>query len=108
MPRTVEHIVGIHRLVDERRKQGLSIWQYTLDISDVFHNERLTFEQRRNCIVRRIERSSWYQSEIEERDGLLYELVDELASSENGDEFDAVWDAIYDEADYLRVWIKTI
>ena len=31
----------------------------------------------------------------------------ELAEAENADRFDGVWEAIYDEADYDRVWIDT-
>jgi len=33
--------------------------------------------------------------------------VDELADAETGDDFDAPWDALYDEADLDRVWIAT-
>lgn len=71
-------------------------------MSDVFHNEALTFEQRRDYIVARLRSSAWHRDSE-----AVQEFTDELADSENGDEFDGPWDGLYDEADLDRVWIKT-
>lgn len=101
MPRTVDHIVETHRIARQRRTAGLPIWKYTLNVADVWSNEGMTFQQRRDAIVRRLRKSPWHRSSETVRD-LTYELAD----SETPDEFNVPWDALYDEADYDRVWIK--
>lgn len=102
MIRTVDHIVETHRIARARRAAGQPIWAHHLDVSDVFHNDTLTFEQRRDRIVARLRASVWHRDSE-----TVQELTDELADSENGDEFDGPWDGLYDEADYNRVWIRT-
>jgi hypothetical protein len=81
-----------------------NIWNHKLQLGDVFHNEALTIEQKRNEIVHRIKVSNFYD---EENDGELWEIVDELSGVQDVDEFDAVWDRFYDWADYARVWVET-
>lgn len=103
MPDTVEHRVEMFRLAQERRNGGRPIWDRRIDLSDVFHNEEMTFEQRRNAIVARLRASAWLKGRA---DGLT-DLVDELADTADGDEFDGPWDEIYDYADVERVWIAT-
>jgi hypothetical protein len=103
MPRTIDHIVETYRIAQARRKAGLPAWAHQIDVSDIFHNEALTFEQRRDRIVARLQASAWCRNSE-----AVQELTDELADSENGDEFDGPWDDLYDEADYDRVWIKTV
>jgi hypothetical protein len=102
MPRTVDHIVETHRIARARRDAGQPIWAVRLDVSDVFHNEELTFEQRRDLIVTQLRVSAWHRDSE-----MVQELTDELADTQNGDEFDGPWDRLYDEADYDRVWIRT-
>lgn len=103
MPRTVDHIVETHRIARARRAAGQPIWAHRLDVSDVFHNEALTFEQRRGHIV------AWRRASAWRRDSeVVQELTYELARTQNGDEFDGPWDGLYDEADYDRVWIRTV
>ncbi len=77
-------------------------WKYTINISDVWKNENLTFPERRDAIAARIRKSRWH----EDNSNVQY-LVDELADSETPDEFDGPWSQIYDEADADRIWIKT-
>lgn len=105
MPDTVEHRVEMHRLAQQRRAAGRPVWEHQVDVSDVFHNDDLTFEQRRDKIVARVRQSVWFKSKDESDD--LPQWVEELADAEDTGEFDPVWGAIYDEADYDRVWIKT-
>lgn len=78
-------------------------WLLTVNLADVFRNEELTFEERRDAIVQRIRASGW----ITEDDYSLDNLVEELGDAEDTDEFDAVWDVLYDHADADRVWIAT-
>ncbi len=78
-------------------------WLLTINVADVFRNEDMTFEQRRDAIVQRIHASGW----IAEDDYTLGDLVDELGDAADTDDFDAVWDEIYNQADADRVWIAT-
>ncbi len=78
-------------------------WAKRIRLGDVFHNETLTFPQRRNRIVEKIRRSGWTDDNADVAD-----LVDELAETDDVDWFDHVWAAIYDEANADRVWIDTM
>ena len=105
MPDTVENRVECFKAADELRKQGKPIWTYTLNFSDVFHNDNLEFEEKLERIVNIIKRSRWYLNQ----DGYseLHYLIDDLADSVDEDEFNEYWDNLYDLADYDRVWINT-
>lgn len=81
----------------------MASWKYKLDLTDVFHNEKLSFEQKRDVIVGRIKASQFYV----EDDVWLDELVGSLADSDNLTTFDSYWDEFYDYADYTRVWVAT-
>lgn len=80
-------------------------WLYKVDVKNVFYDDELTFEQKKRAIVLRLKRSEWVRSKNEWDD--LVMLVEELEDSADVKEFDFVWDAIYDEADYDRCWIAT-
>lgn len=108
MPRTVEHIAAVHELATERRRAGKPVWSNEIDLSGVFHNAEVTFEQRRDAIVARLKASRWYRESDPEIGGSVAEIIrDHLAYAEDTDEFDAWWDELYDHADYDRVWLKT-
>jgi hypothetical protein len=79
-------------------------WRFTLELSDVFHNEDLAFDECRDIIVQRVKEAPFYDTDDIE----LIALIDELAEAEDGDYFDHVWDAFYDWADENRVWVATI
>lgn len=79
-------------------------WRYTVDLKDVWRNEGLTFEERRTEIARRIRASRWAE---ESPWTVFHNLVDELAEVGSVEEFDQVWDEIYDYADMDRCWIAT-
>jgi hypothetical protein len=79
-------------------------WLHTLTLTDVFHNDDLTLEEKRDAIVRRIKAAPWYS----EDDDDLYWLVDELADVDTDSYFDAVFNAFYDWADDHRVWVETV
>ncbi|NKY60426.1 hypothetical protein [Nocardia flavorosea] len=107
MPRTVDHIVATHQLAAERRKAGKPIWDETIDVSRVWNDDDLSFEEKRDAIVAQFKRSRWFRDDDEF--GRVREIVDEeIAYAEDVDEFDGWWDELYDLADYDRIWIKTV
>jgi hypothetical protein len=105
MPDTAEHRADMHRLATERRKAGLPVWDRKISLADVFHNDEMGFEQKRDTIVARIRATRWLRDYGE--DGDLPQFVEELAGARTPDEFDGPWDCIYDIADADRVWIAT-
>lgn len=83
-------------------------WTYQVDLTPVFHNEDMTFEERRDEIVRRVRRNIWFRKyEMEDGISELEVAVEELATSEDAEEFAWAWDVVYDIADDDRCWIKT-
>lgn len=107
MPRTVDHIVHTHQIARQRIADGLPVWGGSIDVSDVFHNENMTFEQRRDAIAKRLKASPWYvNADPAEFDG-VYDVVNDLADSEDQEEFNGWWDELYDLADHDRVYIRT-
>ena len=95
----------MHELASGLRKAGQPVWQHHIDVSDAFHNTDLEFEQRRDQIVHAFKTSAWVKSLDDFH--LMHTLLDELGDMEDEDSFDIVWNAIYDECDYARTWIKT-
>lgn len=85
-------------------------WNGKLDISDVFHNDELTIVQKTWTITTRIKGARWYADALEdtcgEFDSILEELTDAAAEGDIG-WWDATWDAFYDHADALRIWVVT-
>jgi hypothetical protein len=107
MPRTVDHIVATHQLAQERRDAGLPIWDRKLDLSAVFHNTDMTFEERRDAIVRTIKANPWYKNRDTAGFDEFGDNIEYLAGAEDVAEFDEYWDFVYDQADGDRVWIQT-
>ncbi|WP_344010736.1 hypothetical protein [Nocardiopsis exhalans] len=107
MPRTADHIVHTHQIARARAAAGLPVWERHIDLRGVFHNDSLTFEERRDAIVKRLKVSPWYQqADVAEFDG-VYDTIHELAHAEDPEEFDGWWDELYDHADTDRVNICT-
>lgn len=91
-------------LVRARKDAGLSVWQYRVNIGDIWqHAEALDAPELGRRLALRIRASAWFKAE---GDGILGEYIDELADVEDTDHFNAVWDAIYDIASYDRAWIN--
>lgn len=107
MPRTIDHLVHTHQLARQRVAEGKPVWEREISVADLFHNDRLTFEQRRDAIANRLKDSPWYTSaDKAEFDG-VYDTVHELANAEDAEEFNGWWDELYVLADIDRVYIKT-
>lgn len=87
---------------------GTAAWKHKVDVSDIFRNEDLYFEQRRDQIVERLRKSRAIKEETDNGQELEL-LVDELAETDDVPYFDMVWHAIYDLADDRKwLWINTI
>lgn len=80
------------------------IWDHTVKIADVFHDDDLAFDVKRDLIVARFARLK--QKFPEDWD--LELLLDELSDTTGDEEFDDVWESLYDWADDNRVWIETV
>ena len=105
MPDTAEHRADMYRLGQERRAAGKPSWAHVLKLADVFHNDAMSFQEKRDAIVARIRATTWFKG-YDEGDE-LHMYVEELSDTEDTSEFDYVWDEIYDIADADRVWIET-
>lgn len=108
MPRNIEHIVETRQLAAERRKAGLPAWAFTVDISHIWNNDDMDDEAKRRAIPKLIRRTSWYRacggdgSELER-------IVEDLEDfADDAEEWNDVWDALYDEADFDRAWINLL
>lgn len=104
MPATPDHKVTVHRLTRERLNAGQPVWARRIDVSSAFDTDR-PFTEWRDGVVQLLRTSRWVKNAEEYSD--LIEAVEELADTADLDEFNQVWDAIYDLADYHRVWIVT-
>lgn len=82
----------------------MAVWLYTLRIKDVFYNEDMSFEEKRDEIVKRIKASDFWDSD----DHTLVNVVSGLAESVDTEKFDGWWNTFYDYADHYRVWVQTV
>lgn len=80
------------------------MWKYTLGIADIFYDEEIPFEVKRDEITRRIRNSRFFSGD----DLVLLDIVERLEESLDEDEFDSSWGLFYDYADYHRIWVETI
>lgn len=103
---SVEHKVAIHQLVTERKKAGKPVWEYTLDLSFIELDPDKNWEAYRDQVAIAIKNSSWFAAKGEQ-DSELWTLWDEFKDAEDREHGNHVFNALYDEADYDRCWIKT-
>jgi hypothetical protein len=79
-------------------------WDHTLKLADVFHNDALTLERKREIIADRIVKRLGKNDEFGEE---FTDLAEELRNTDTVASFDRVWNDVYDAANYHRVWIET-
>ena len=82
----------------------MAVWKHMLDVSDVFHDDGMTVNEKAAAIVARIMASPFWDED--DLNGLVA-VVEELEDCDEVDWFDAVWDSFYDWADSNRVWVQT-
>lgn len=82
-------------------------WRKRIDVSVTFNDDDLDIKEKAASIAAQLTNSGWLnlRDEEDDRDNLVW-LFEELGDSEDEREFDAVWNAIYDEADADRVWLN--
>lgn len=85
---------------DVRAVGVASEWAHKLELGELWQNDDLDFPTKRDLIVARFKTLPMYSDDWD-----LYDLVEELAATGHIDEFDEVWDELYDWADIHRVWI---
>lgn len=81
-------------------------WVDRVELGDVFHDDNVTVSHKAAVIK---ERMTPLDKKFESG-GELLDLLDELvevSADEDPDEFDVIWDQIYDWADANSVWIDT-
>lgn len=86
-------------------------WGYKLEVGDLFQDDDMPFLAKRDGVVARIKAAPFYMDEPgDDHDAEeLYWIVDEMADTEDVDQFDSVWDAFYDWCDWdKRVWVETM
>lgn len=106
----------MHQLAQDRLNRGLPSWAATLRLKDFYHNDLLTFEEKREKIVFRIKQLALYKAAertIEDpslkgwRDAKRFlGLIKELAGSD-AEDFDELFGQFYDWADVNRIWVET-
>ena len=78
----------------------MAVWHETLNLRDVFHNDDMEFEVKRDEIVKRI-------TSLRLLDATAEQIAEALGDAEDEDEFDEYWSEFYDWADSVRVWVAT-
>jgi hypothetical protein len=80
-------------------------WDYEVKLADIWEMDQWeTFESHRNAIVSRLMQSDWVKSNAHPN---LKHVIGELAHTESYQEFNWVWDEVYDYADDTRCWLAT-
>lgn len=77
----------------------------TVKLKDVWSDDGLPFEEKRDKIVERIKASGW--RDITPYPDLFDDLVHDLGETVDTGEFDYLFVEFYDLADSDRVWIET-
>jgi hypothetical protein len=78
-------------------------WDHIFDVVDIFHNESLSFEEKRIALFERMKAQPWFD-EFEATEGIAYDLRDE----QDVDEWDGLWEQFYDWCDDgKKVWVQT-
>lgn len=85
----------------------MATWNFTLELWDVWTNEALTFEDKRDEIVRRIRTAPfWGRDDMEWF--ALQDIALSIQDAANTGEFDREFRWFYDWADKHRVWVATL
>lgn len=82
----------------------MALWNYTLHLSDIWNDDEMLFQSKRDEIVRRIKTSRFYDLEWTRE---LEDAVECLQDSCGPGEWDYAFEMFYDYADTHRVWVDT-
>lgn len=89
------------------------IWEYTLDVRDIWRDHTRAFEDCRDEVVSRIRNSPFWRDAARGLlttggSDLIEVIVTNLEGAEDYDEFNMAWDEFYDVADNIGIWVKTV
>lgn len=84
-------------------------WKYTLDISDVFHDDGMPLPEKGAVIVARIRELPVYKAQAAEGEEIVntVEELEDAVKADDEDWFNGAWSYFYDWADAERVWVDT-
>jgi hypothetical protein len=80
-------------------------WVKTVDVSSVFHNDDMDFDDKVDAIVDIFRKE--FPSDISDLYWELADILECLESATDVDDFDSIWNEMYDWADENHIWIKT-
>jgi hypothetical protein len=101
------HRAAMHDLVSERTKEGKPVWDRRVNVRTITQDDNRSVEEKAKAVAALVRESAWFKEVMAEKSDpeLLYvieELEDEVQDAEH---YDTVMHALYDEADYDRVWL---
>lgn len=124
MPRDIEHLVETHRLAAERRRNGLPMWDRTINIKDIIHRDRdnetpehaAAVANEIAALIRSKIPAAWLDDRSDDFDEELFEIVDGMeALTPNSyaddpsysvlEDLNNMLSGLYDWADIKRVWL---
>lgn len=125
MTRTIEGIVENHRVAAERRAAGKKIWDFTISIKSILHEDQsnesdehaASVANRIGAVIRTSLPAAWLDWESDKTEEALLEIVEGLEalrpdSYKDVEDFSPLEDlngmlaGLYDWADAKRVWIN--
>lgn len=124
MPRTIERIVENHRVAADRRAAGKPVWDRTINIKEILHEDQSNTSNehsaqvanRIGALVRSRVPAAWLEIDSDEVDFDLIEIVEGMEAlkpnSYDGeedftplDDLNSMLEQLYDWADSKRVWL---
>lgn len=81
-------------------------WRMRIELVDVWQSKTLTFEEKRDEIVRRVRASGWATAPWASPT-YIESCLRDLARCTNVKWFDRIWNDVRSEADIDRVWLAT-
>lgn len=100
-----DHRAEMAKIVAERKAQGKSAWERTVNLKGIINNSDMTLLEVRDAAVRAIRASGWVDVRADDEDFIL--LIEELEECETKEDFNYLFNEVYNYADYDRVWIAT-
>jgi hypothetical protein len=88
----------------ELRARGKRVWAHTINLRGLMVDETKTFDERRDALVDILNASTWVKNQDEFSE--LAGLIEKMGDAETAEQFDHIWDLIYDEAYVARVRIQ--
>lgn len=124
MPRTIESIVENHQVAAERRAAGKPVWDMTINIKSILHEDQANTSNehvakvanRIGALLRSSVPAAWLEYGSSRVDFTLLEIVEGMEALEPDsyegetaftplDDLNNMLDQLYDWSDRQRVWL---